>query len=229
MKLNGWQRIGVVLSALWLLIVLVFVALNVSDAVGTHWVRGTLVAVFLPILAFWVVAYAALFAFRWVRSGFSGNSKSASTESVTAQSRAAVPLTVDSHRTQQLQLEPAPQPQDQFKLKGFITRARNGKERLWIVFWVYTVLGAIFFRLLFPFISAINSPVGGSIYGVIYIILMLVFSVLIIVYLVWVLASLWKCAFNVDKEWRWLGYLARAYVVWGVGVLIYSAWMLWSH
>lgn len=81
---------------------------------------------------------------------------------VSDQSQSAAPSTVDSAIPLQHQLEPA---QYQFKMKGFITRARNGKERLWIVFWVYIVLGAIFFRLLFPVISAMRSPVGGVFTG----------------------------------------------------------------
>jgi hypothetical protein len=73
MKLNGWLRLGVVLSALWLLIVLFFDPLDIGDR-GTGW--WLLAVLLLQIFAFWISVYAAIFAFRWVRNGFLNNRKS---------------------------------------------------------------------------------------------------------------------------------------------------------
>jgi hypothetical protein len=234
MKLNGWQRIGVVLSALWVLIALYFISFEVPADEVTVW--RLLAALFLPILAFWAIAYAALFAFLWIRKGFFSDRKSASSgdyDSVPAQLQIVAPSSADSSRSQPRHLEPAPQPQKRFEIKGFITRAWNGEEHLWIVFWVYMILGSLLFTFLFAFVfsflAAINIPMGWNIVRATHLILLLVLLLLLVAYVVWALASLWKCAFNVGVEWKWLGYLARAYVVWGVCVFIYRAWIIWSR
>lgn len=74
MKLNGWQRVGVALSALWLLIALVLVGIEVpADKFIVGWL---LAALLIPIC--WALAYATIFAIRWIRNGFISDRKSRS-------------------------------------------------------------------------------------------------------------------------------------------------------
>lgn len=144
------------------------------------------------------------------------------------QSKSAAPSTVDSPMPQQRQLEPAPQPQQRFKLKGFIKRAWNGEERLWIVFWVYNIFGGWLFILIQKFLLAYGVAVeesGHSASGIA--IAMGITGVLCAFYFIWAWPSLWKCAFNVRE--KSLGYIARAFVVWGVYIFISRVWILWSH
>ena len=80
-----------------------------------------------------------------------------------------------------------------------IMAAWNGKEKLWKVFWLYNfLLGTLL-------LSAMDYLVGlGTVIEVITYLIVLVWAV-------WVLVSLWRCAFN--AKWRIWGYLARALVV----------------
>lgn len=218
MKLNGWQRFGVVLSVLWLLIALFFDPLGVSGGATGWWL---LAIFFLQILVFWIIAYATLFAFRWVRKGFVNDH-----ESIPTQSQITAPLAVDSSIPQSHQLDSAPQPQHQLKKKGFITRASSGEERLWIVFWIYTFFGGWLLIFIGNFFIAYGAAVAKNSRSTALIIIGLSI-ILSIFYIVWAFASSWKCAFNVkNKSW---GYLARAYIVWCVCVFIYNAWSLWSR
>jgi len=68
MKLNGWKRLGVVLSVLWLPVTLIFDPFEIATSRISGW--GIVIIILLQILAFWLSAYAAVFAFRWVRKGF---------------------------------------------------------------------------------------------------------------------------------------------------------------
>ena len=113
---------------------------------------------------------------------------------------------------------------------GYIVRAWNGEERLWKIFWLNIVLGSILFRflgaLVQSFLLATNIPVGWNIFRIIFVAFLLVFLLLLVIYFVWALVALWKCAFN--AEWKGWGYLGRAFVVWSVisffGSLIFFFW-----
>ena len=72
-----------------------------------------------------------------------------------------------------------------------------GRERLWIVFWLYCVLGTLLVTLLL-FISNLPARAIAETLAVLY-----------AVYLLWAHYSLWTCAFNV--KWRPWGYVARVY------------------
>ncbi|MFZ5523562.1 MAG: zinc ribbon domain-containing protein [Pseudomonadota bacterium] len=135
---------------------------------------------------------------------------------ISAQSQIAAPSQVDSALPKPRPLEPAPQPQKQMSpMKRYIIRAWNGEERLWIVYWLYNVLGIFLLRLLAAIgviaITAINAFIVKAIVGI-------VFLVLYIAYFIWAVGSLWKCAFNV--KWKGWGYLGRAYVLMFVFALL---------
>lgn len=143
---------------------------------------------------------------------------------IPTQSQISAPSSVDSALPQARPLNPAPQPRKLMsEMKRYIMKARNGEERLWIVFWLYNVLGIFLFRILFALLDIVltekNARMGMLIFAC-------VFVVLVIVYFIWALASLWKCAFNVG--WKGWGYLGRAYVVWCVfsffGSLLFILW-----
>jgi hypothetical protein len=72
-----------------------------------------------------------------------------------------------------------------------------GQERLWVVFWLYCMLGTVVVTLLL----AISDLSGTAIVGTL--------TVLHAVYLLWAHYSLWTCAFNVKRR-PW-GYAARVY------------------
>lgn len=65
-----------------------------------------------------------------------------------------------------------------------------GQERLWVVFWLYCVLGPV---VLVAFFTVSELSV----------------DLVLIVYLLWAHYSLWTCAFN--TRWRPCGYAARIY------------------
>jgi len=92
-RLNGWQRIGVILSALWIVFILSFAVYELRFGsryllfIGPvtfesftiyqdkmEWSRillGRVVATaLLPIPFFWLVAYGFVYALRWVSKGF---------------------------------------------------------------------------------------------------------------------------------------------------------------
>ena len=84
----------------------------------------------------------------------------------------------------------------------------RGKERLAVVFWYYFVLGGIGIALLIAAASASASLVSSRALIVGAGIPLVLF---VIAYQLWVLISLWTCAFNVRS--RFWGYLTRAYVL----------------
>ena len=75
MRLNGWQRIGVVASAVWLPIGFV-IGKQAADQVmywNGYYVEAWAVLLLwtlLPIPAGWLAACLAIFVSRWVRRGF---------------------------------------------------------------------------------------------------------------------------------------------------------------
>jgi hypothetical protein len=99
MKLNGWQRVGLVLSVLWLLAVLasgfdrapyfifgatIGIWLYLPDlafatpseymaAASDFTLRGFAIVGLLPVLFTWLTTYLAVFAYRWIAAGFKGD------------------------------------------------------------------------------------------------------------------------------------------------------------
>jgi hypothetical protein len=72
-----------------------------------------------------------------------------------------------------------------------------GQERLWVVFWLYCVLGTFLLTLLL-LMSDLSAPAIVDTLSIFY-----------LVYLLWAHYSLWTCAFN--AKWRPWGYAARVY------------------
>ena len=109
LRLNGWQRMGVALSVVWMLLVAgrgAWEFTHLSNYYGNFYVADTayrpaltleepdaqgwlspaaatgievehhfeagrvLMAMFGPVLLFWILAYGMVFAFRWIAKGF---------------------------------------------------------------------------------------------------------------------------------------------------------------
>lgn len=202
MTLNGWQRLGVVLSIVWVIIGLLFDPLEIFSSHISNWEK--IIILLITVLFWWVGAYAALFAFRWVRKGFEGNHEPTSIDSsIVTHSPVDRPIST-----------PVPQPHERHKIRASIIKARNGEERLWIVFWIYTVIGILFTTSLYNALLQAITDLRG--YGPLVLLFVLVIAYL--AYIVWAMGSLWRCAFNVG--WKGWGYLARACVVWNILVFL---------
>ena len=86
----------------------------------------------------------------------------------------------------------------------YFKRTWNGEEKLKILFWIYYVIGSIGIAMVPGVFQSAGLLIGIN-YGAI-------FSLIIVVpYFVWIMVSLWRCAFNVDK--RIWGYIVRGIVV----------------
>jgi hypothetical protein len=236
-RLNGWQRIGIVLSALWCLVVTTVTVktyydyfqqvaieatiaecrknarnspfpekneracgISIAEAFGDGETASPQLLHYFSLLLFpltvsWLVVYATVWLTRWVREGFKIKSSP-----------------VDSNLPEIRPFEPSSQPQKRIsKVRRCIIRAWSGDERLWKVFWLYNVLGFILLTILSGLLANAISPINSFIGRAIIVVFIGVYLVLYIVYYVWAVCSLWRCAFNVKGKW-W-GYLSRAYVL----------------
>ena len=91
---------------------------------------------------------------------------------------------------------------------AYVMDAFRGRERLAIVFWYYWVLGQLGVVLLFLGAWALIEHVPP---GILKVVVGLLVAIPVVAYEIWVLVSLWTCAFNVKtKIWA---YVVRAYVV----------------
>ena len=88
----------------------------------------------------------------------------------------------------------------------------KGNERLWKVFWIYNWLFGAAFDLAWKAAEP-RLPIAAEV----------VLALLGLVWGVWVIVSLWRCAFN--ASWRPWGYIARGLVVVSVlaGILVVGA------
>lgn len=81
-----------------------------------------------------------------------------------------------------------------------VNKAWKGEERAWKVFWIYSlVLGFLFEKLLEVIVKLDNGY------------LTILYAIVILVWIVWCSASMWKCAFNTN--WKYWGYLTRGLMV----------------
>lgn len=89
----------------------------------------------------------------------------------------------------------------------------KGKEKLWKVFWLWFVAVWCVLGILFEFLApyALTNDTFMHYW------LQWVFLVLM-VYMVWILMSLWHCAFN--ATWKGWGYLVRLTVIMVAGLTI---------
>lgn len=80
----------------------------------------------------------------------------------------------------------------------WVLQAWRGKERCWKVFWIYGVLVGIIWRLLLAQLD--NIPAASIAVGIAH-----------FVYIIWLLVSQYRCAFNLD--WKFWGYIVRILVL----------------
>jgi hypothetical protein len=83
----------------------------------------------------------------------------------------------------------------------------RGYERLWIVFWIYYVPVAIVL-LVAPGISSNEWYLWVPV------------TVITLVWLVWIMVSLWRCAYATD--YRILGHLVRLNVFVGLAIFLFD-------
>lgn len=89
------------------------------------------------------------------------------------------------------------------KLKNILQRSFLGEARLWKVFWLIYLPITVVFVLARKVAIEIFLKSGNSDILYFVILLSLVFGV-------WIIVSIWRCARNV--EWKSMFYLARAWV-----------------
>lgn len=100
-----------------------------------------------------------------------------------------------------------------------LMKAWHGEERLWKVFWLYTVLGSFLILFLLQFLQAVGLSAEKNGHSTTWILVLIgLLTIFLLAYSVWTITSLWKCAFNVS--WKGWGYLGRAYVIWCVFVIL---------
>lgn len=91
----------------------------------------------------------------------------------------------------------------------------QGRGRLWVVYWLYGVLGSAILTAL------LALPVALAGVSAVY---YLVALAVVAVYTVWIVVSVWRCAFNVDRE-LW-AYLARGLTVfWALNVFLVAVFL----
>ncbi|MEP0764683.1 MAG: hypothetical protein HRF48_18295 [Chloroflexota bacterium] len=95
-------------------------------------------------------------------------------------------------------------------LAEIVLRYWQGRGPLWKVFWVYGVLTSAVVTALFMLLVRLEGDGFG-----LHQLLMLLF----VPYTVWILVSVWRCAFNTENAYY--GYLARAMTVaWAVNAAL---------
>ncbi len=82
---------------------------------------------------------------------------------------------------------------------NFIGAWTYGEERLWKPFWLGGLVGGIIWSIIIAI-----AELGG-------VYVTLLFQILYLIYSIWILVCVWRCAFNVD--WVGWGYIARALTI----------------
>ncbi len=82
----------------------------------------------------------------------------------------------------------------------FITDSLKGREPLWKVFWLYTIVLGLVLTVIFGTVVDSLGTIGWT--------LVIALTAL---WGLWVLIALWQCAFQ--TEWRGWAYLARTAVI----------------
>lgn len=86
-----------------------------------------------------------------------------------------------------------------------------GQERLWVVFWLYCLVGTVVVALLLA-MSGLPPPAITT-----------ALAVAFMVYVLWAHYSLWTCAFN--TKWRPWGYAARVYACVAIAGIAFSSFV----
>lgn len=74
--MNGWQRLGVVASSIWLVIGFVWGWTRITVLPGESLIGITLLFTLLPIVIGWVWGGMIVWTYRWVRAGFEKSARS---------------------------------------------------------------------------------------------------------------------------------------------------------
>ena len=69
-KLNGWQRLGIVLSAFWAIWPFLYEGTREANLPEAFRNPDCYLIAFGPILFAWLLAYVAVYTFKWVKRGF---------------------------------------------------------------------------------------------------------------------------------------------------------------
>lgn len=85
---------------------------------------------------------------------------------------------------------------------SFINRYWRGQGRLWTVYWLYGVLGSTLLAAIYLALLPQRADVPW-----LYALMLLAFAA----YTVWILVSVWRCAFNVENTFY--GHLARGLTI----------------
>ena len=86
----------------------------------------------------------------------------------------------------------------------------RGHGRLWKAYWLYGVLGSNLLALVL-FLLMERSALGSAWFQIV--------LLLLAVYTIWIVVSVWRCAFNVEKPTY--GHMARALTVaWAINALL---------
>ncbi len=85
----------------------------------------------------------------------------------------------------------------------FLKKSWNGSEKLWKVFWLYYFLVNIVLNIALKMLPGFFGSLPN--------LLAIPIMVIVWAYIVWILVSLWRCAFN--TEWKVMGYVVRVIVV----------------
>jgi hypothetical protein len=80
----------------------------------------------------------------------------------------------------------------------WVGKAWRGEERCWIAYWVYGFVFSIGWSILLSLAAVV--PLALIPLGLLY-----------LCYIIWVLVSQWRCAFNL--EWRFWGYVVRFLII----------------
>ncbi len=99
--------------------------------------------------------------------------------------------------------------------RNFVASCWRGESRLWLVFWIYGVLLSTIVSGVFLALLATEDPIPG---------LEQFLIVTFIPYTVWILVSIWRCAFNVENKIH--GHVTQALTIaWAINatLLIISA------
>jgi hypothetical protein len=94
--------------------------------------------------------------------------------------------------------------------ESFVASYWRGRGPLWKIYWLYGVLGSTALTLILLFLMQ-----SGAVDSVWFQIVLL----LLAVYTVWIVVSVWRCAFNVEKPLY--GHMARALTAaWAINALM---------
>lgn len=86
----------------------------------------------------------------------------------------------------------------------------RGHGRLWKAYWLYGVLGSNLLALILVLLME-RSALGSAWFQMV--------LLLLAAYTIWIVVSVWRCAFNVDKPTY--GHMARALTVaWAINALL---------